>query len=413
MERKKINVIIVCDYANTVGGAEKVAIESAIGLARMGMNVVFFSAVAPIDQRLIEEGIRVVCLNQTDVKTGSKLKALLQILWNRQAQKAFKELLSEFSPTNTIIHAHIWQKALSASIFYESYKKKYQIAFTMHHYFLACPNGGFYNYQTNEICKLKPLGIKCIGRQCDKQNYVIKFFRVLRRLIEAYVVHLPQQIKYYVVISDLGKRVMEKYLPKDAKYYSIDNPFKVEAKGKVSVGQNNVYIYIGRLSPEKGVRILANLACDLGIKIVIIGDGPEKEAMDSITTNLIYSGWISSEEVERYIKEARAFIFPTLWYEGMPMSVLECSAYGVPTILPDTCSAVEIVKDGETGFVYEQGNYKDLKRCIEQSLNNEILEQVSQNIYDYFYSKDYSNVRHCIELNNLYREMLHDREMGQ
>ena len=242
---------------------------------------------------------------------------------------------------------------------------------------------------------------------------MIKFFRVLRRLIEAYVVHLPQQIKYYVVISDLGKRVMEKYLPKDAKYYSIDNPFKVEAKGKVSVGQNNVYIYIGRLSPEKGVRILANLACDLGIKIVIIGDGPEKEAMDSITTNLIYSGWISSEEVERYIKEARAFIFPTLWYEGMPMSVLECSAYGVPTILPDTCSAVEIVKDGETGFVYEQGNYKDLKRCIEQSLNNEILEQVSQNIYDYFYSKDYSNVRHCIELNNLYREMLHDREMGQ
>ena len=411
MENKKMNVIIVCDYAYTVGGAEKVAIESAIGLARSGVNVVFFAAVGPIDQRLVEEGIRVVCLNQSDVKTGNKIQSLCQGLWNRKAQCTFRKLLSEFSPTDTIIHAHIWQKALSSSVFYECYKKKYQIAFTMHHYFLACPNGGFYNYQKNQICKQKALSLKCICTQCDKQNYVIKCFRVLRSIIEKYIAHLPQQIKYYITISDLGKNVIEAYLPKNAKYYPIDNPFNIGEKLKVNVGKNDIYIYLGRLSPEKGVSILAELARDLHIKIVVIGDGPEREIMDSITDKLIYSGWISGEEVEEYIQQARAFIFPTLWYEGMPMSVLECSAYGVPTILPNTCSAVEVVKDGETGFVYEQGNYEDLKRCIEQSLDNDLLERISHNIYNYFYSKDYSNIRHCNELKDLYREMLKDREM--
>ncbi|MDB8553977.1 glycosyltransferase family 4 protein [Turicibacter sanguinis] len=406
MNQDKQNVIIVCDYAHTVGGAEKVAIESAIGLKKLGVNVIFFSAVGPVDMRLRESGVNVICLNQSDVKSGNKVKALFQILWNYKAQKAFRTVLRGLSRDNTVIHAHIWQKSLSSSIFYETYKQKYPVVFTMHHYFLACPNGGFYNYKKNEICYLNPLCKKCLITQCDKDSYVIKIFRYIRSIIERKICKVPNQIKYYITISDLGRKVMQPYLPKDSKYYPIDNPFSMIKTKKVNVIENNIYIYIGRLSAEKGVVILAQLAEDLGIKLVIIGDGPERANMEKISQNLIFSGWLSQEEVENYITKARAFIFPTLWYEGMPMSVLECSAYGVPTILPDTCSATEIIKDNYTGFVYKQGDYEDLKRCVRQSLDNEILEKISLNVYQYFHSKDYSTQRHCRDLITLYKKII-------
>lgn len=406
-----MNVIVVCDYANATGGSEKVAIESAIGLANLGVNVIFFSAVGPIDPKLEEAGVRVICLNQSDINNGNKINAMLQLLWNRKAQLAMRKLLKEYSPENTVIHGHLWQKALSASIFYEFYKKNYQIAFTMHHYFLACPNGGFFDYQKKKICKIKPLSTKCICTQCDKQNYIIKIYRIIRGFIEKYLCKVPYQIKYYVTISDLGKSVMKQYLPENARYFSIDNPFKVVSRERVNVCKNDMYIYIGRLSAEKGVEILAQLANDLDIKIVIIGNGPEKEKMESISSKLIYSGWVTEDEVNEYISKARAFIFPTLWYEGMPMSILECSAYGVPTILPDTCAATEVVKDELTGFVYKQGDYEALKQCIIKSKDDDLLDKIGQNIYNYFYSKDYSNFRHCQQLVSLYNQMLNDREL--
>ena len=144
----------------------------------------------------------------------------------------------------------------------------------------------------------------------------------------------------------------------------------------------------------------------MGIDLIVIGDGPEKAKMEQITNQITFTGWISGDEIESYLLEARAFIFPTLWYEGMPMSVLECSSYGVPTILPDTCSAVEVVKNNVTGFVYKQGDYESLKRSVERSLDNKVLGPISDNIYSYFMSKDYSTLRHCYELIELYNEML-------
>lgn len=405
---ENLNVIIVCDYANTNGGAEKVAIESAIGLAKKGLNVIFFSAVGPIDDKLLEyNNIKVVCLNQSDLKGNSnKLIGFLQGIWNINAKKEFNRLLNIYSKENTIIHAHLWQKALSPSIFYTAIRKKYKIIFTMHHYFLSCPNGGFYDYKKNEICNCQALHPKCLIKNCDSRNYFYKLFRILRFFIEKYIVRLQFNIKHFICISKLGYEVSKKSFCKDSKFYYVNNPFNIEKQCKVDVVKNKYYIFVGRLSAEKGVVKLAEMSKDLNIPVMIIGDGPEKQKMKDINPNLIFKGWLSQDQVAECVKKSRALIFPTLWYEGMPMSILECFAQGVPAIIPNTCAATQIVKNNETGFVYQQNNINSFKGCIQAVENDVILNRVSKKAYDYFWSSNYSTENHCNSLIEIYCEIL-------
>lgn len=401
-----ITVIIVCDYGFIKGGAEKVAIESAIGLAQKGINVIYFCAVGPIDQRILDNDINVVCLEQTDINTGSKIVASIQGVWNMKAYFEFDKILKKYKSSEIIIHAHLWQKALSSSIFLSALKNRVKIVFTMHHYFLACPNGGFFNYKKNEICTKRGMSCNCILTNCDKKNYFNKLYRVFRMYLEQRFAKLPSLIKNYIIISDLGKEIMEGYLPKDSNYYMINNPFNFEDLARVQVEKNQSYIFIGRLSPEKGVIELAKISKELGINLLMVGDGPEKEKILQINPDVKITGWVAEEQVKKYIKLSRALIFPTLWYEGMPMTIIECLSLGVPCIIPDTCAATQVVKDGENGFVYKQGDLEDLKQKVYYTMNNDNLNRLSKNAFSNFIQEDYSLENHCRSLIATYQKLI-------
>ncbi|MGA3062993.1 MAG: hypothetical protein ABSD90_07165 [Methylocystis sp.] len=62
-----LTVVICADHASITGGQAKVAIDSALGLHRGGVRTIFFAAAAPVDQRLYDAGVEVVCLGQTDL----------------------------------------------------------------------------------------------------------------------------------------------------------------------------------------------------------------------------------------------------------------------------------------------------------------------------------------------------------
>src|SRR5512134_2245566 len=79
-------IVVASDHASINGGLAKVAIESAIGLASRGYHVIYFAAVAPIEPRLREAGVDVICLGQPDLLNDpSALRAAGRGIWNRQA----------------------------------------------------------------------------------------------------------------------------------------------------------------------------------------------------------------------------------------------------------------------------------------------------------------------------------------
>jgi glycosyltransferase involved in cell wall biosynthesis len=139
---KKLKILILSDYAFAKGGAEKVAITSSTGLAGKGHEVVFFSAVGPVDDELLKTDLKeLICLNQKDILDNpNRLNAVLSGIYNWKAIRRLKRLFSRWIPD--IAHIHGVSKALSwAPINLINYYK-IPIVYTLHDYGLICPNLG-------------------------------------------------------------------------------------------------------------------------------------------------------------------------------------------------------------------------------------------------------------------------------
>ncbi|MCP4704298.1 MAG: glycosyltransferase family 4 protein, partial [candidate division Zixibacteria bacterium] len=219
------DLIIVNDFAHFNGGTAMVALNSTRAMAEAGQKITVFSAVAPIDEKLNHKNITVICTNQFEIaKDPNRLRAIRQGLWNHSAIQKMSACLDNFDPNRTIVHVHGWTKSLSSSVIHEAVKRKFKVVISLHDYFIACPNGGFYNYQKNSICKLKPLSKECVLSNCDKSNYLQKLWRVNRQYIQTRVSRIPDDVKHYISISDFSQNILREYLPDDATVYDVANP---------------------------------------------------------------------------------------------------------------------------------------------------------------------------------------------
>ena len=110
-------IIIVNDFGYINGGAAKVAISSAIGLARKGYRVIYFCAVEPIDQELRQYGVEVVCTGQQEIlKDSNRIAPRSKGSGISKRPGCLDKLLADLPVQKTIVHLHGWTKALSSSL---------------------------------------------------------------------------------------------------------------------------------------------------------------------------------------------------------------------------------------------------------------------------------------------------------
>jgi glycosyltransferase involved in cell wall biosynthesis len=247
-----LKIVIVADHAYINGGQAKVAIESAKGLAGRGYQVVYFAAVGPADSGLIEAGVETLTLDQPDVMSTSSLARFgVQWLWNAKAARRLRDILALCDRADTIVHVHGWAKALSPSIGPVLKSAKLKCVFTMHEYFIACPNGGFYDYPAAQPCHLRPMSLAFIGRDCDARSYHRKLMRVGRHAVMQHT-GLLDCIRHVVTISRLQRQVLQPYLPAGVHYHQLANPIDVPPLGHKPDPARGDFVFVGRLSAEKG-----------------------------------------------------------------------------------------------------------------------------------------------------------------
>lgn len=363
MERKNVkNVVIINDFNYTQGGASKVAIDTAEILKEYGLNVYFFSAVNKIQENI--NGITYISTNQNEaLKEKNRVKGIINGIYNFKAKRALKKLLEQLSPENTIIHVHGWTKALSSSVFDIAFKMNFKVVLTLHDYFTACPNGGYFNYKQNQICYLKALSWKCVKCNCDSRNYGFKLYRILRQYVQNKIVKLNDKLEYVISISDLSENILKKTLKKNIKIEKIYNPIEIdENEEKIDATQNEYYLYVGRVSKEKGVDIFCQAITELGYKGIVVGAGEEKDKLEEQFLNIEFTGWKNKDEVKLYMKGARALIFPSRWYETAGLTILEAQALGIPAIVSESCAGREFIQEGKNGYTF--ADKEDLKEKI-------------------------------------------------
>jgi len=358
------NVLIVGDFADVTGGQAKVAIDSARLLADHGICVTFFAACGPVSERLEHPGIDVICLGQkTILDDPNRLRAMRSGIWNVAARKALREVTQRFDPARTVLHCHGYAKALSPSIGPELAAGPLKSVFTMHEYFLACPNGGFYDYNRHEICTRTPLGASCLTTNCDVRSASHKAWRVLRGAVAAGPGRLPRGLRHVIYISETQRKIMQGKLPDAVVLHKVLNP--IETGGPpVDARANKALVFVGRLSPEKGGLQLARVARALDMPVLFIGDGPEARAIRAVNPAAEITGWLGPKDVQTRLAEARALVFPSTWYEVQGMVTIEALLRGIPVVCGAWSAASEVIRDGENGALYGTPSDADLAAAL-------------------------------------------------
>lgn len=183
MEQPLKRVIVVLDHGNVCGGLEKVTIEAALALRDRGFEVFLFCGVGPVDPRLERAGIKIVCLGLTDISSNpSRMNVMRTGLWNADAARRLDSAIRDIDLlSNTGVRVYGRTKSLSSFIGPVVTAKDIRNVLTMHDYFFASSNGGFFDYQKNEICLRRAMSVDCLTTNCDSRHASHKEPRVVRQ----------------------------------------------------------------------------------------------------------------------------------------------------------------------------------------------------------------------------------------
>lgn len=396
-----MNIIVVYDYGYVNGGAAQVAISSAIALENAGHHVVYFCAVGPIDERIESNCSEVVCTRQFCINTDPNfIRKSIQGIWNRKARQELKLLLCKYSPHDTIVHFHGWFKALSPSILDIPNKLGFASCITLHDFFVYCPNGGLYNYQQNKICSVKPMSMKCMACNCDRDSYFNKLWRYSRNFVQDIVLRKLNN-NAFLAISDLSDREYRRcYRFKGCNLVRVNNPVTFPEKIENQIHADS-YLFMGRLSNEKGITLFCEAISKLGLKGIVLGDGILKGKLSRQYPNIEFAGWISNEKKNAYLQRTKAFVFPSVWYETFGLSVAEMLALGIPCIVGDKTAAAELIENRKNGLLFKTGNVESLKEAIIE-MENAYNDYINFS----FPTEKYTMKVHVENLTNLYNKQL-------
>ena len=403
-----MNVVIVTDTCVLDGGVAKVVLDSVRLLREKGLDVVVFCGGGKIDANFKGLGVRIVMCGQYELKDARhRCVTMIKGLWNWTVASRLKEFLSEFDQQDTVVHIHAWQKVLSPIVFSVLRKSGFKTLLTCHGCYFSCPNCAQYDYRMRRVCPLKGCGLKCLLRNCDVRCYVHKIWRWLRQCIV-----LAQLQKFpalrLVSISDRECERIRTQIGEGHEFVRINNPIAFRDAVPSSVSSDrDAYVFVGRMSPEKAPRLFAEAVRRAGVRGILIGDGEELSEIRRSYPEVECVGWKTSDEIDHILRsQTKALVFPSVLYEGAPLTPLEAMAAGVPCIISDVTNAVEYIEDGKTGLLFRSGDVDDLVQKIRMMEDSAIQGKIALNLRESFDRGLYDERSHLRKLLKLYKRCL-------
>jgi glycosyltransferase involved in cell wall biosynthesis len=401
-------IVILNDYASATGGSSAVAIASAAGLAARGFPVTYFACVGPVAPRLRDTPeIETICLDQPEIaRDPSRLRAFASGLRNTRAVAALRRLLATKDPRRTVVHAHTWTKALSPFALAAVRELGFPLVLTLHDFFIACPTGGFFEHGTGEVCRRRPLSLSCLRCRCDRRNHAHKLWRSARTFLQNRWLGVPQSVSHYIGVSAFSAAIMRPLLPPGARLSLVPNPVDAVDAGPAPVAGNRRFLFVGRLVPEKGVRLFAAAARETGLPATFVGDGELRDELRRLCPDARFTGWLDADGIRAELRRARALVFPPLWYETLGLVAIEAAAAGVPAIVSGGCAATDHIRDLETGLHFTHGSAGSLAAAMRRLAGDAgLAARLGGAAYRWYWENPWTEDRHTAHLLEIYRSL--------
>lgn len=300
-----------------------------------------------------------------------KLSAFFSSFYSLKSKRNISNLLKRERPD--VVHIHNLYPLFSPSILTACRVHDVPVVMSIHNYNLTCPIGT--HEQNGKVCT-KCLGGKehwciisnCTGSLMKSVNYALRsVFARKRRYYHDY-------INTYIAATEFVKTWLAQNGYSKDKIAVIPHTLPVpETPADPSHGQ--YALYAGRIEKVKGVGVFLEAAAKAAhIPCRLYGDGFMKDYYVAKTPpNAALLGSVPYEKMSDVYRGARFLVFPSLCFEGFGLVAAEAMSHGLPVIASNMGGIPEIVEDGVTGCLFEQGDSEHLSYFMKKLWNDPAL----------------------------------------
>ncbi len=309
------------------------------------------------------------------IESMVRMKLALGTIWNPDS---YRDVLSTIR-TNGIglVHVHNTFPLISPSVYYAARKAGVPVIQTLHNYRLLCPDAKLMrNGKSCEDCLGHRIPWPGILRGCYQQDR--RATAVTAALTSAHWLlgTWSRYIDRYIALTEFARRkFIEGGLP--AEKISVKPNF-IDLDPGCGRGDGGYVLFVGRLSPEKGIATLIDAWDKLPghVRLRVVGGGPLsdriREAADR-DSRILWMGELPPDEVRRQMQGARLLICPSVWYESFGMIIVEAFSTGLPVIASDLGAMAELVQHERTGLLFPPGDSLALARAVQYALDQPAL----------------------------------------
>lgn len=353
--------------------------------------------------------VRRLTFDNEHIPTGvGKWAAMLLSIYNPSSYRQTRAVLEEFRPD--VMHVHNTFYVASPAVYKAARDCGVPVVQTLHNYRLICPSiylmhkGEIYEKSVRRTFPIDAIR-KRVTHDSLVQTLVVASITATHKLRGTY----RKSIDRYIVFTEFAKSIFIRSslgVPKDR--FAIKPNF-VQDPGWEADGKGDFYTFVGRLSPEKGINVLLKAALNGDFNLKILGDGPLKDEVVEASRQceqIEYLGLQDRDSVLSTLRQSRGLIFPSLWYEGMPLVIVEALASGCPVIVSKLGNPMHMVEDGISGLHFEPGNPLDLLRQVKRMEDQVELRASLRQGARKNYEKNYSPERNYELLLKIYEDVV-------
>ncbi|WP_144012256.1 glycosyltransferase family 4 protein [Deinococcus sp. LM3] len=331
--------------------------------------------------------------------SNNPLISFLQSIFNfREAGRVWK-MIREHRPK--LIHVHNDFPYLSSSIYLIAKLNRVPVIKTVHNFRLTCIKGT--HYRNGALCLncTRVNKISAVKNKCYREKYLTSLGAVLISQFNE-MLNVSKIIHTYVALTSFSKNYLVSNGIPDNKIRIKPNSTTIDNKN-TTIEEKIDLVYIGRLSEEKGISNLIKFWQEEGIdiRLTVFGNGPLIDTVKEAECEYIkYAGSLDPSEVPKVMRSAKLLIFPSEWYEGMPMTILEAFACGLPVVCRNIGGLSEIVDHAVNGLVFDKMDSKTIDRIRGILDDADLRESLSANAkrkYEMNYTNN-KNLKSLIEI---------------
>jgi glycosyltransferase involved in cell wall biosynthesis len=339
--------------------------------------------------------------NNNDITAIPALSLARQTLWSSRTMSDLTELIRRFRPD--VIHSHNTLPLISPSLYWIAERAQLPVVQTLHNFRFFCLNGFF--LREGKICEdcLGHLPLRGVAHACYRDSRAasatLAGMLALHRGLGTY----RTRVTRYIALSEFCRnKFIEGGLPKDR---IVVKPNFVDFHLLPATRRHGL-LFVGRLSAEKGVETLARAAALMpAAHLRVAGEGPKETLLEGLS-EVRRLGNLPGDIVRQEMNNAVALVVPSIWYENFPRTIVEAFACSLPVIASRIGALTDLVKDGETGLLFEPGNAHDLADKMAWALAHpEQMIVMGQNARA-CYEAQYTAERNYVQLVAIYRDAI-------